>query len=37
VGNGLSAARDTLAAVKIGLHTDLDAALAEVRGHLEKK
>jgi len=37
VGNGLSAARDTLAAVKIGLHTDLDAALAEVRGHLKKK
>jgi len=36
VGNGLSAARDTLAAVKIGLHTDLDAALAEVRGHLKK-
>jgi len=37
VGNGLAEARDTLAAVKIGLHTDLDAALAEVRGHLEKK
>jgi len=37
VGNGLSAARDTLAAVKIGLHTDLDAAIEEVRGHLNRK
>ena len=36
VGTNLSAARDTLAAVKIGLHTDLDAAIEEVRGHLKK-
>ncbi len=37
VGTNLSAARDTLAAAKIGLHTDLDAALAEVRGHLARR
>jgi len=36
VGNGLAEARDTLAAVKIGLHTDLDAAIAAVRLHLKK-
>jgi succinyl-CoA synthetase beta subunit len=36
VGTNLSAARDTLAAAHIGLHTDLDAALAEVRGQLSK-
>ena len=35
VGTNLSAARDTLAAAKIGLHTDLDAAIEEVRGHLK--
>jgi len=34
VGTNLSAARDTLSAAGIGLHTDLDAALAEVRKHL---
>ncbi len=34
VGTNLSAARATLAAAKIGLHTDLDAAIAEVRKHL---
>lgn len=33
-GTNLSAARDTLAAAKIGLHTDLDAAIAEVRQRL---
>jgi succinyl-CoA synthetase beta subunit len=36
VGTNFSAARDTLAAAKIALHTDLDAALAEVRQHLKK-
>jgi len=36
VGTNLSAARDTLAAAKIGLHTDLDAAIEEVRGHLTR-
>ncbi|HET9405179.1 MAG TPA: ATP-grasp domain-containing protein [Burkholderiales bacterium] len=36
VGTNLAAARDTLAAAKIGLHTDLDAAIAEVRRHLNK-
>jgi len=36
VGTNLAAARDTLAAAKIGLHTDLDAALADVRGLLKK-
>ena len=35
VGNGLPAARETLAAAGIKLHTDLDAALAEVRQHLK--
>ncbi len=35
VGNGLPAARETLATAGIKLHTDLDAALAEVRQHLE--
>jgi len=34
VGTNLSAARDTLAAAGIGLHTDLDAAIAEARKHL---
>ncbi len=34
VGNGLPAARSVLAAAGISLHTDLDAALAEVRDHL---
>jgi succinyl-CoA synthetase beta subunit len=36
VGNGLPAAREVLAAAAIGLHTDLDAALAEVRKYLKK-
>ncbi len=36
VGNGLPAAREVLGAAGIALHTDLDAALAEVRGHLGK-
>ncbi|MBI3044005.1 MAG: hypothetical protein HYY78_14390 [Betaproteobacteria bacterium] len=36
VGNGLPAAREVLAAAGIVLHTDLDAALAEVRKHLNK-
>jgi succinyl-CoA synthetase beta subunit len=36
VGNGLPAAREALAAAGIALHTDLDAALAEVRRHLSK-
>lgn len=36
VGNNLAAARATLAAARIGLHTDLDAAIGEVRGHLKK-
>ena len=34
VGTNSAAARDTLAAAGIGLHTDLDAAIAEGRGHL---
>jgi len=34
VGTNLAAARETLVEARIGLHTDLDAALAEVRGHL---
>ena len=34
VGNGLPAAREVLANAGIALHTDLDAALAEVRKHL---
>src|SRR5262245_39894145 len=34
VGNGLPAARGNLGAAGITLHTDLDAALAEVRKHL---
>jgi succinyl-CoA synthetase beta subunit len=37
VGTNLSAARETLTAAKIGLHTDLDAAIVEVREHLEKR
>ena len=36
VGNGLPAAREVLAAAGIALHTDLDAALAEVRSHLSQ-
>lgn len=36
VGNGLPAAREVLAAAGIALHTDLDAALAAVRSHLEQ-
>lgn len=36
VGNGLPAARTTLSAARIALHTDLDAALAEVRKHLSR-
>lgn len=35
VGNGLPAARQVLSAAGIALHTDLDAALAEVRGRLK--
>lgn len=34
VGNGLPAAREVLAAAGITPHTDLDAAIAEVRKHL---
>jgi len=34
VGNGLPAAREVLAAAGIGIHTDLDEALAAVRKHL---
>ena len=34
VGNGLPAARGVLAEAGIALHTDLDAALADVRAHL---
>ena len=34
VGNGLPVARELLSAAGIGLHTDLNAALAEVRAHL---
>ncbi|UCF76677.1 MAG: hypothetical protein JSU71_05245, partial [Betaproteobacteria bacterium] len=37
VGNGLPAARATLSAAGIALHTDLDAALAEVRKHLARR
>lgn len=36
VGNGLLAAHATLAPAGIAPHTDLDAALAEVREHLKK-
>jgi succinyl-CoA synthetase beta subunit len=36
VGNGLPAAREMLAAAGIALHTDLDAAIEEVRGRLKK-
>ena len=36
VGNGLPDAREVLAAAGIGLHTDLDEALAAVREHLKK-
>lgn len=36
VGNGLPAAREVLAAAGIALHTDLDAALIEVRRHLAR-
>lgn len=36
VGTNLAAARDTLAAAEIALHTDLDAAIAEVRVLLKK-
>ena len=36
VGNGLPEAREVLAAAGIALHTDLDAALAEVRKQLKK-
>lgn len=35
-GNGLAAARDTFAAAGITLHTDLDAAVAEVQRRLEQ-
>ena len=35
VGNGLPAAREVLAAARIALYTDLDEALAAVRGHLK--
>jgi succinyl-CoA synthetase beta subunit len=35
VGNGLPAAELVLAKAGIALHTDLDAALADVRKHLE--
>jgi hypothetical protein len=34
VGNGLPAARETLSAAGIALHTDLDDAIAAVRAHL---
>jgi len=37
VGNGLPAAREVLAGAGIALHTDLDAALIEVRRHLAHK
>ena len=36
VGNGLPAARESLAGAGIALHTDLDAALTAVREHLKK-
>lgn len=35
VGNGMEAAREVLADAGITLHNDLDAALVEVRGHLQ--
>ena len=35
VGNNLAAARENLAAAGIALHTDLDAAVAEVRRLME--
>ena len=35
VGNGMEAARGVLAEAGITLHNDLDAALVEVRGHLQ--
>ncbi|HYH43756.1 MAG TPA: hypothetical protein VD867_17440, partial [Burkholderiales bacterium] len=35
VGNGLPAAQEVLAEAGIALHTDLDAALADVRKHLD--
>jgi len=35
VGNGMEAAREVLAEAGITLHSDLDAALAEVRKHLQ--
>jgi succinyl-CoA synthetase beta subunit len=34
VGNGLAAATDVLAQAGIAVHTDLDAALADVRSHM---
>ena len=37
VGNGLPVAREVLAAAGISLHIDLDAAIAEVRGHLAQQ
>lgn len=37
VGHGLPAAREVLQTAGIALHTDLEAALAEVRKHLESK
>lgn len=37
VGTNLSAARDNLASAGIPLHTDLDAALADIRKHLAEK
>lgn len=37
IGNGMEAARAVLAEAGITLHTDLDAALAEVRMHLENR
>jgi hypothetical protein len=36
VGNGLPAARAVLSEAGIALHTDLDAALADVRKHLTR-
>ena len=36
VGNGLPAAREVLAAARIGLYTELDEALAAVRAHLSQ-
>jgi succinyl-CoA synthetase beta subunit len=37
VGTNLAAARETLAAAGIPLHTDLDSAVAEVRKHLNTR